>query len=176
MRPDVIDLNAFYTTRLGHVARRLIRQTLRAAWPNVRGEAVLGLGYTTPYLGLYREQAEEALGQGAGSGNKTCKQKPDIPLVQVQIADPQAQALLTSMLLAMGFEPTLYTSSWDQPEGVLRLITYVSPSAIRRRAYEQLGVSVLDYGAFKKANHVDENAVDVSRLWAWLATLREVGV
>jgi SAM-dependent methyltransferase len=58
MRPDVVDLNTFYSTRLGHVARRLLRHSIRAAWPDLRGNVVLGLGYPTPYLGLFREEAE----------------------------------------------------------------------------------------------------------------------
>jgi len=61
MRPDVVDLNTFYSTRLGHVARRLLRHAIRAAWPNLRGCVVLGLGYPTPYLGLFREEAERVL-------------------------------------------------------------------------------------------------------------------
>ena len=69
MRPHVIEFNEFYATRLGHVSRRLIRQSIRAVWPSVRGEAVLGLGYATPYLGLFREEAERVVAvMPAGQG------------------------------------------------------------------------------------------------------------
>ncbi len=61
MRPDVVDLNAFYQTRLGHVARRQIRQLVRATWPAISEEIVLGLGYAAPFLGLLREEAERLI-------------------------------------------------------------------------------------------------------------------
>jgi len=57
MRPDVVDLNAFYVSRLGQAARRLMRHELRAIWPKVSGETLVGIGYATPFLGLFREEA-----------------------------------------------------------------------------------------------------------------------
>jgi len=69
MRPDVVDLNAFYRSRLGQAARRVIRRELRALWPNVAGETVLGVGYATPFLGLFREEAVRVIGlMPAGQG------------------------------------------------------------------------------------------------------------
>ena len=44
MRPDVIDLAHFYASHLGQVAQRIIRRRLRAAWPDVKGLRVLGVG------------------------------------------------------------------------------------------------------------------------------------
>jgi SAM-dependent methyltransferase len=61
MRPDVVDLNGFYTSRLGQAARRVVRRELRALWPKVTGETVVGIGYATPFLGLFREEAVRAL-------------------------------------------------------------------------------------------------------------------
>jgi len=61
MNIDVIDLRNFYSTRLGVVARRLINRGIRARWPNAKGQRVLGVGYCTPYLGLFREDAERCL-------------------------------------------------------------------------------------------------------------------
>ena len=55
MTIDVIDLRDFYSQRLGIVARRLINRGIHARWPNAQGQRVLGLGYPTPYLGLFRE-------------------------------------------------------------------------------------------------------------------------
>ena len=54
---DAVDLRDFYATGLGQVARRAIRQRVRAAWPDVKDQSVLGLGYATPYLGLFRSEA-----------------------------------------------------------------------------------------------------------------------
>src|ERR1043165_4926997 len=50
MWSDVVDLRDFYETRLGQVARHLLRRRVRQIWPDVRGEAGLGLGYATPLL------------------------------------------------------------------------------------------------------------------------------
>src|SRR5437868_2805767 len=61
MSVDVIDLRNFYSQRLGVVARRLINRGVRARWPDVHGQRVLGIGYPTPYLGLFREDAERTL-------------------------------------------------------------------------------------------------------------------
>ncbi len=58
MWQDVVDLNAFYASRRGQVARRMIRRRIRALWPDVRGQSVLGLGYATPYLSPFRTEAE----------------------------------------------------------------------------------------------------------------------
>lgn len=58
---DVIDLNAFYRSRLGKVARRFIRDRIRELWPDVRGQVVAGLGYATPYLKQFEGEAERVL-------------------------------------------------------------------------------------------------------------------
>jgi SAM-dependent methyltransferase len=58
---DVLDLRDFYSTGLGLTARRLLRKKLRAIWPKVAGERVLGFGYAVPYLGLWQGEAERAV-------------------------------------------------------------------------------------------------------------------
>ncbi|HYM32331.1 MAG TPA: hypothetical protein VEU47_13580 [Candidatus Cybelea sp.] len=57
----MIDLRDFYTGRLGQVARRMIRRRLRLIWPDVTGARLLGLGYATPYLRMFREEAERVI-------------------------------------------------------------------------------------------------------------------
>ena len=61
MWTDVLDLNEFYSSTLGQMTVRLLRARLREVWPNVRGETVLGLGYATPFLRPFREEAERTL-------------------------------------------------------------------------------------------------------------------
>ncbi len=61
MWQDVVDLNAFYASRRGQVARRMIRRRIRALWPDVHGLRVLGLGYATPYLRVFRAEAERVI-------------------------------------------------------------------------------------------------------------------
>lgn len=61
MWTDVVDLRDFYASSLGQVARRMIRRRLRALWPDVTGQIVLGLGYATPYLNGFRGEAGRVL-------------------------------------------------------------------------------------------------------------------
>src|SRR5450756_1142100 len=70
MSIDVVDLRNFYGQRLGVVARRFVGRGIRSLWKDTAGQRVLGIGYATPYLGLFREEAERCLafmpaGQGA---------------------------------------------------------------------------------------------------------------
>ncbi|MFZ0422713.1 MAG: methyltransferase domain-containing protein [Xanthobacteraceae bacterium] len=58
---DVVDLRDFYSQQLGVVARRFIGRGIRARWQDTRALRVLGIGYATPYLGLFREEAERCL-------------------------------------------------------------------------------------------------------------------
>ncbi|MEQ8745975.1 methyltransferase domain-containing protein [Pyruvatibacter sp.] len=61
MHLDVIDLRDFYGRPLGRVARRLVGRAVRACWPDVSGMTVAGLGYATPYLGQFRDEAGRVL-------------------------------------------------------------------------------------------------------------------
>ena len=47
----------FYQTICGAVSARLLRRQFRRFWPDLGGQAVLGLGYAAPYLQLWRDQA-----------------------------------------------------------------------------------------------------------------------
>ncbi len=58
---DVVDLRDFYDTRLGQVARHLIRRRIRAMWLDMRGQTLLGLGYATPYLRQFRDEAARVI-------------------------------------------------------------------------------------------------------------------
>ena len=58
---DVVDLRDFYETRLGAMARRMIRRGVRSMWPDVKGQRILGLGYATPYLRQFLTEAERTL-------------------------------------------------------------------------------------------------------------------
>jgi SAM-dependent methyltransferase len=58
---DVVDLRNFYSQQLGVVARRFVGHGIRRRWGDTRGLRVLGIGYPTPYLGLFRDEAERCL-------------------------------------------------------------------------------------------------------------------
>ena len=61
MWTDVVDLHDFYASPLGRTAQRVLRRDIRACWPDVRGQAVLGLGYATPYLSQFRAEADRVV-------------------------------------------------------------------------------------------------------------------
>ena len=58
---DVVDLRDFYATPLGRLVRRLVGRQLREIWPDAKSQRVLGLGFATPYLQPFREDAERVL-------------------------------------------------------------------------------------------------------------------
>ena len=55
MRPDIVELDAFYGRLQGQYARRLINLELRKLWPDTTGQRILGLGYPGPFLQLFDE-------------------------------------------------------------------------------------------------------------------------
>ncbi len=57
MAADVHTAAEFYATARGAVTARLLRARLAGLWPDLSGQAVLGLGYPQPYLRVWREQA-----------------------------------------------------------------------------------------------------------------------
>jgi SAM-dependent methyltransferase len=57
MREEIHSLDGFYATPTGLVAARLLRERLRAFWPSLAGQCVLGLGYASPFLRLWRVEA-----------------------------------------------------------------------------------------------------------------------
>jgi len=61
MSLDVVDLRNFYSQGLGVVARRFIGRGIRSHWRDLHGLRLAGIGYATPYLGLFREEAERCL-------------------------------------------------------------------------------------------------------------------
>lgn len=61
MRRDVSDLRDFYASPLGCAARDMIVRKLVEAWQGARGLDVLGIGYATPFLEIFRDQARRTL-------------------------------------------------------------------------------------------------------------------
>lgn len=56
MAIDARDAAGFYATPLGRLTAELVRAQLGRLWPDCAGLAVLGLGFTGPYLSLWRHQ------------------------------------------------------------------------------------------------------------------------
>lgn len=62
MHRDVVGIRQFYDgTRLGMHARGALRRALRALWPDVRGQVVVGYGFPPPVLGQFRNDAVRVL-------------------------------------------------------------------------------------------------------------------
>jgi len=61
MHLDIADLIAFYDTPIGRLAGHLVGARLRALWPDTVNQRLLGLGYATPYLDGFTDDAERVL-------------------------------------------------------------------------------------------------------------------
>ena len=69
MWTDIVDIRDFYASPLGKVARRMIRRRVREFWPDVTGMRVLGLGFPTPFLRPFTDEAERVIAaMPAGQG------------------------------------------------------------------------------------------------------------
>jgi SAM-dependent methyltransferase len=87
MTTDAQLTTEFYGTARGAVTARIVRERLFAMWPSLRDESVLGLGYSTPYLRLWRDQATRCIALTpaqmgparwpAGSANLSCTAEED---------------------------------------------------------------------------------------------------
>jgi SAM-dependent methyltransferase len=116
MPVDVIDLKTFYSQRLGIVARRLINNAIRAQWPDAKGQRVLGVGYSTPYLGLFREGCERCIAfMPAEQGVlRWPTGRPSLAALVEQSALPLPDAAMDRILLVHALEMA------DDPESLLR--------------------------------------------------------
>lgn len=62
MHLDVVQLRKFYyTTGLGRIVQRAVGERLARLWPNVRGQTVVGFGFTAPYLRPFLDSASRTV-------------------------------------------------------------------------------------------------------------------
>ncbi|MBO6675935.1 MAG: methyltransferase domain-containing protein [Rhizobiales bacterium] len=61
MQVDIIDLRDFYTSPLGLRTRGFLRVALRRHLPDAKGLDVAGIGFSNPYLGQFRGEAERLM-------------------------------------------------------------------------------------------------------------------
>src|SRR5438093_12408630 len=116
MTIDVIDLRDFYSQRLGIVARQVISRGIRARWRDAKGQRVLGLGYPTPYLGLFREDSERCLAfmPAAQGVLKWPTARPALATLIDEFSMPLPDAAVDRILLVHALEMS------DDPERLLR--------------------------------------------------------
>ena len=106
MSLDVVDLRNFYAQRLGDVARRFVGRGIRARFADTRGLRVVGIGYPTPYLGLFREEAERCLAfMPAPQGViRWPSLRPGLVALTDELALPLADAAVDRVLLVHALE------------------------------------------------------------------------
>ncbi|WP_234684720.1 methyltransferase domain-containing protein [Bradyrhizobium monzae] len=125
MTIDVVDLREFYSRRLGIVARQMINRGIRERWPNAEGQRVLGIGYPTPYLGLFREDAERCIAfmPAAQGVLKWPTGRPALATLVDEFSLPLPDAAVDRILLIHALEMS------DDPAALLREVWRVlSPS------------------------------------------------
>jgi SAM-dependent methyltransferase len=106
MSIDVVDLRNFYSQQLGVVARRFIGRGIRKRWRDTAGQRVLGVGYVTPYLGLFREEAERCLAfmPGAQGVVKWPTARPGLAALVDEYEMPLPDAAVDRVLLVHALE------------------------------------------------------------------------
>ena len=57
MRPDIVNLRQFYSSRLGSKVKRRLRTCVRSYWPEEDGLHIVGIGYANQLLPLPQEKA-----------------------------------------------------------------------------------------------------------------------
>jgi SAM-dependent methyltransferase len=121
--PDVIELRDFYAGPLGQVARRMIRRKIHGFWPDVRGCQMMALGYPTPFLRHYREEAERLVAlmpaeQGALSWSR---ETPNIVVLTEETELPLANKSIDFALIVHSLEFTSHPREMIQE--VWRVLT-----------------------------------------------------
>lgn len=116
MTIDVVDLREFYSRRLGIVARQMINRGIRERWPTAEGQRVLGIGYPTPYLGLFREDAERCIAfmPAAQGVLKWPTGRPALASLVDEFSLPLPDAAVDRILLVHALEMS------DDPAALLR--------------------------------------------------------
>jgi len=132
MWTDVVDLRDFYAGALGRVARAVLRRRVREIWPDVRGLNMLGIGYPTPYLGVFRAEAQRVIaampaGQGVlhwptdGPGLSVLTDDVELPLPDLSMD----RVLLVHALEHAGEVRPLMREVWRVLGGGGRLLVVV---------------------------------------------------
>lgn len=106
MRIHVIDLRDFYSRPIGAAVRRLVGHQIRKLWPNVAGERIVGLGFATPYLRQFREEATANIGAmpAAQGVVRWPSEGPGAATLVDEEALPFADASIDRVLIVHGVE------------------------------------------------------------------------
>lgn len=119
MYQDVVELRSFYNSPLGRVTARLVRSQIAQLWPDIRGMDVLGLGFTTPYLDVYRARTNHVISimpapqgvirwphQGSNSDNEPHRYKGNLTALAHENALPLKDASMDRIIMVHILEHT----------------------------------------------------------------------
>jgi len=116
MRQPAATLDAFYQSRLGQCAQRLMADRMTALWGTCEGSRVLGIGYPGPLLPLWQQTAASCIGV--------------VPeeIGEVRLASPKGQILCLAPEQRLPFAEGLFDHVFllhaleeaDSPRQVLR--------------------------------------------------------
>lgn len=105
MAIDARDAAGFYATPLGRLTAELVRKKLTALWPSCKSLSILGLGFTGPYLSLWRDQARcIALSPAAMGAAPWPAGRPGLACVAEEEALPFADLSFDRILIVHGLE------------------------------------------------------------------------
>lgn len=133
MYPSAYDLKNFYNTLGGRIVRRILRDRIAEFWPaDEKGLRIVGVGYATPFLHGYLENAERVVAlmpaaQGAhhwpaDGDNLVClSDEGDLPL-ETNSVD---RILMVHALEFSGFYEPLFEELWRVLKSNGRLIIIV---------------------------------------------------
>ena len=150
MSIDVVDLRNFYAQRLGVAARRFVGRGIRLRFADTRGQSVLGVGYASPYLGQFREEAERCLAfmPAAQGVVKWPSARPGLSALVDELELPLPDAAVDRVLLVhaleMAHDPVaLLREVWRVLAGGGRLLVVV-PN--RRGVWARLDTTPFGHG------------------------------
>jgi SAM-dependent methyltransferase len=119
MSIDIVDIRSFYASPLGEMVRDLLVTAIANRWDNLSGMVVMGLGYATPYLGAYREQAVRSLalmpaGQGVVNWPSTgLSSSALVDSDQLPLRDGSVDRIILAHSLEMAHQPEeLLSEMW----------------------------------------------------------------
>lgn len=118
MRVDVLALQRFYASPPGEAAQRMIARRLKALWPDAHGLDLLGLGYATPYLDMYRADARRAIAAmpAAQGAERWPHDEPGLTALVDETRLPFMDSLFDRVILAHALEES------EAPNRLLREI------------------------------------------------------
>ena len=115
MRRSVDELNAFYASPVGRMARDMIGRKLVEAWEGARGLDMLGIGFAAPYLEIFGEETRRTVAAMPAAQGVTAwpQDRRNLACLAGEGALPFPNALFDRVLLIHALEES------DDPEGLM---------------------------------------------------------